>query len=158
MKLTCLWSVLDNFKPCDWSMWLSLVILHSCLGSLWSELGCSLITCGFVQNMPPISLSVYKCTEAGINSFVNVPRLSKTKAAVDKCFVCLFHWVEGWYLLLAVCLFERYWHVYIDSWWFSFLIFTVVYTNTVHYQRDNFDQWEAIYEENSPLRKLTRVI
>ena len=31
----------------------------------------------------------------------------KTKIAVHQCFVCLYLWVEGWYLLPEVCLFEQ---------------------------------------------------
>ena len=32
---------------------------------------------------------------------------TKTKTAVHQCFVCLFLWVEGWYLLPEACLFEQ---------------------------------------------------
>ncbi len=32
---------------------------------------------------------------------------TKTKTDINQRFVCLFIWVEGWYLLPEVCLFEQ---------------------------------------------------
>ena len=54
----------------DFEDLISLVIL---LGSHWSEYGNSQTTQGFVQSKSPTGLSVYKCTEAGINSRITVP-------------------------------------------------------------------------------------
>jgi hypothetical protein len=58
------------FLHCDWLTQIRMVIL----------LRLSLVRirvlsdpCGFVQSKSPTGLSVYKCTEAGINSHITVP-------------------------------------------------------------------------------------
>ena len=59
-----------NFEYCDWSMRFNGVILLSLsLVNIWH----SQTTLCFVQSKSPIGLSVYKCTEAGINSSKTVP-------------------------------------------------------------------------------------
>ena len=44
-----------------------------CVGSHWSEQGCSQITRRFVQSNSPAGLSMYKCTVAGIISRIPGP-------------------------------------------------------------------------------------
>ena len=43
---------------------------------------------------------------------------TKTKTDINQCFVCLFIWVEGWYLLPEVCLFEQC-STYEFTWYFG---------------------------------------
>jgi hypothetical protein len=60
-------NLLALFQPCDWSIG---YIARALIGQ---KKGYSQTTHGFVQSKSPAGLSVYKCTEAGLNSCITVP-------------------------------------------------------------------------------------